>query len=565
MRLAATLLLCGLALGGCTWKIDAPVETANGQPAEVRAEPSYIGMDAVLPATVLEQQIRDQYAGRTLFKGRSDEINARLLVKQRSVEERIVRILVTPARAAGCAITGYSTSRRRTCSSRKPWGCVTRVWETVTSPIRSCWAAAQAVYRDQVENIVLIKEAVAPTSVWLDYHVDLDSISIQAAGEKLKVKALLDLNAKVDVKQGLLSANTTVRGALNCDAVVAVDASARIKVTPSAELDLALEDVQLDWRRLCAPGALEAAELQGYLSPGTFAANKAIELALEETVKKVVNKQLDRAGSDLNLPDQLRKLAAGLREPIALGPDAWIEVNPEGLFVSTPRREGDENAVRVHAGVVAAPVFSVGARPAASAETTLAVRREDRPNRFNIIARGEVPLERISTELQAAAKDYVAQNRDIPVKVRSVRVYQSGAKLVIAIRMKHRNELLRGAGTIYLTATPTLADNADLVSLTDVKFDVDTRNVLLKVVDKLANSKIEEFLESRARFEYGGDLARLRRDYANFAVPVPSVGEIKGQVQDVKARGLWVADGQLKVLAEVSGTASLIVSTIAPQ
>ena len=116
------------ALAGCReWQTEAPVETTVGQP-DVTIPVSRINLPVAISTDSIADRIEAEFRDKHLASGRTDEINARLLVDRSLTGERIVRTLVSPEVPRQCAMEWVETQVRRVRNVRESFSCLLSPW-----------------------------------------------------------------------------------------------------------------------------------------------------------------------------------------------------------------------------------------------------------------------------------------------------------------------------------------------------------------------------------------------------------------------------------------------------
>ena len=574
-RIAA--IAFAVALAGCRhWDIAAPERTTSGQ-LTVAQPLSTLSLPVRLNTTDLASAIMSEYSSKPLAAGQTGEISAKVLFNQKVTARKVVHILVSPLVPRQCT----SSVEQTTISVLEhypeaymcwltPWkwgqcfrDAVRTVTKTVPKTVEKCVEEQAAIYRDELQPIVELKEALLPTSIVVHHEAHLAALQITATGSRVAVAGTINLAAWIDVKQGALGTDFTVKGALRCDGTVAISAAADATVKPDASLDLDLKDFALNWTKACVPGAVESIDLAVLTNPGLLAATRLLGPELKKTILKKLNEKLHDATDDkLKFADRLQKLALQLQAPQKVGSDAWLLARPREIFVSTFLSGGDGagNELRLNVGLRALPELIVGNRPSDPASADIPFVIDNPAGGFTLAVAGNCSLAVVRQKLEVAISKYLdeksaAQN----VTVDDVDVYQSGAKLVIAIGIATKHGWFGHLGTVYLTAIPALAPDGSEIRFQDVQFDVQTRIVLLKAAAWVLDARIEQKIQDIAHFPISGPIEKARQTLASFSLDL-GAGALHGQVGDLSAKGIWIADGEIEALALASGTASLQLS-----
>jgi Domain of unknown function (DUF4403) len=562
-------------LSACTdWDAKAPAVTSVGQKT-VQVPDSVLNVDIAVNTAEVEKQLLAKYANEPLGSGRSDEISGKLFLNEKTTVQKAVDVVVTPFKAAGC-LTENVASQCVQNTTRRIWeNCLRRlrldrcfrdVVETTTVPCRreveTCWPEVKEIVESQLQLSTEIHEELFPTSFWMNHKVVLHGVDIEANGQNLHLSAKIGVNVLIDVKQGILSESVTVKGALACDMSTQIDADFSTNVTNAPSVEVKAEDFNIGIDKLCVPGAVELADL-AMINPGTIIQKKLIEDTLKPIILKELNKQLNKSTADsLNFADDLDVIGQDARKPIKLGDDLWLSINPEVLTLSQfgSSGSGADNKLVLQVGLRAKPAVQLGPEPAPSQGGKLPVKIAAKvlPS-FTLGAGGAVNLESAAAKLLKEMQAFLDKEySDILVTVGDIDLYQSGDRLALALTFVQRSGG-KEEGKLYILARPYLDVAAMEVRLADVDFDADSKRVAVKVIAKFADSVLEDFIEDKARFSYGGELAKLQAEVAKFE-STDKITTITGTIDTIDPKDIWVQDQDLRLWAEVKGSVTLTIT-----
>jgi hypothetical protein len=597
MRILLALIVAATLSACDRWDAKAPQPTQAGQ-SDVAVPVSFAQAEISVSSQEFRDALMAKYGAKPLSEGVTGDISAKLLVEEKTVEQRIVNQIVTPYKAAGCAVKQVAAQcpqntvkriKERCFKNLRPWDCFKTVTETIYVPcqqeIRECWPEVKEVIESKIEPFISIKENIIPTSIRVHHTVRLLDAGVQAIDQGVSVTATFKIGISVDVKQGLLNASMTVKGALACDSQIKVSARSSALVTAQPAIDLEIKDFNIDAQKICVPGAVEVANA-ALSNPGTYLTKELVGPILKKVLLDAINKQMQQAiGDDLNFKDDLARLQNDIRDPIKLGDDIWLTIAPARLWLSQFKAAGSGPANKLMLNVaVEAALQVVGGEKPAPAPQAAALPiglKSDIANSFAAAVHGKVSLEDAKARLsEAVPRLFNEKFPDAPLFPGPVSLYQSGAKFVIGVPFLKRSDK-KEIGTAYLWATPYIEDSTYSVRLKDVAFDIDSHRMLVKVADWLLSSTIEKFIEHAARFEYGGLVARLENGMGfrpkdvprdnpmlipAIAVFSPDPGKfesdgktlaVSGHIHRIDFRNIWIADNAINLLGIATGDLNL--------
>ena len=282
-----------------------------------------------------------------------------------------------------------------------------------------------------------------------------------------------------------------------------------------------------------------------------------------DRVRQLVQKELDRAAPrlDAEIADaiQLRRRVesvwADLQEPIRADSGVYLVLRPESVAVALPPR-ADGATLSTTVTVRLRPRVMVGERPAVDTLPLPDFRDALPGDGFRIALMAELPY-RAANELlndELAGKAFEVQGRT--VRVKGVRAYGSGERLVLAVRVGGD-----ARGTLYLVGTPRYDPAAQVVTVPDLDFSVETRSVVAETAEWLLRSRLRERLRERARFAVGAHVEEIRRDVAEAMNRRLSRGvQLSGGVDSLRAVGVTVTPSSRVAVVEAGGHARVDIT-----
>lgn len=572
-RIVTTAMLVGGLVAACNpWGAAAPPRTSVGE-RTVEVPDSLVRVPVQIRTAALTAAIMEAYRSRPLSEGRSPEISAKLLIDEGTVVEKMVDILVAPARPGECIIRQVPKQIvRRMKVGVEAYGCALKPWkwgncwrdvirdvtETVLEPVKECSQAVAELWRKELQPVLEVHERLFPTSIWVNHGLHLMGMEMAASGNRISLVGDLRLNVGVDMRQGALGARMTVKGALACESELTLKLDADVHITPEATLDVRIAKVDLDWRKACIPGAVEAFDLASLLNPTLLVGSRALGAGLNSVLRKELNRAIqENAADDLNFRDDLIRVTPRLREAHPIGDQLWLEVKPSKIVVSDVRGEGagTANALTIDAGFVGRPLITAGSRPTPAPGGQIPFELSSGPTGIAIAVEGAVPLAQAQGQVSSALRKAVDERfAGQPFTTGQVELYQSGEKLVAGVDIQNRSSG-KTLGTVYLWATPALSDDRRSIRLSDVGFDVASRNVLVKSAAWLLDGLVEKTISDQS-IAIGGALDKLLQQNGAFSADI-NVGLLRGSAATLEPGAIWVGGDSLRAVLIARGEARI--------
>jgi hypothetical protein len=139
------------------------------------------------------------------------------------------------------------------------------------------------------------------------------------------------------------------------------------------------------------------------------------------------------------------------------------------------------------------------------------------------------------------------------------RIYGGGfEKLIIKINFSGTN-----SGVVYLVGKPVYDKDKRMIEVTDIDFDIKSKNVLLGSADWLFDKKITKEISKYARFELGPYIDTAKISF-NSQLNQEWIKGIRseGTIRDIKLIGIYPMQQHLVIRSNCSGELSVKVESI---
>jgi len=286
-----------------------------------------------------------------------------------------------------------------------------------------------------------------------------------------------------------------------------------------------------------------------------------------ERVQNLVQDLLDKNAPEI---DQRIREAADLRrrvedvwetvqEPIEASKGVYVLMQPAALSATPPRGSGTTLTTTV--SVVVRPKLVVGKRPAVTPKP-LPLAGGTVPGRgFHIQMVAELPFTVMDSIVRAKL---VGRHFDIEghrITVRRARLYGAGTKLVLAASIAGDAK-----GTLYFVGTPVFDADSQVVSVPDLDFSVESREVLPEVAEWLLYDQLRDQMRESARFAVGDRIASIRRDVdAALDRQLGRSVRTTGRVDRITPLGVFVFSRSVAAVVQAEGEAQIHIDVGAPQ
>lgn len=199
-----------------------------------------------------------------------------------------------------------------------------------------------------------------------------------------------------------------------------------------------------------------------------------------------------------------------LQRPIEVSPGVWLVMEPEKARISQPRRSGDK--VRFDLGVMARPRLVLGEEPRVE-ERPLPPLQEGRfPGESSVHVEVQIPYEEATRMLRDLIVGRGVEAGGHHTVVRDVAVWGSGDGAVLRLDLEtDRGFFRRVRGTVFIVGRPSYDAEAGVLSLEELDYSLETKNLPVQVAEVLLRPELLEILQQSARFDVGDYVDEARR------------------------------------------------------
>lgn len=249
------------------------------------------------------------------------------------------------------------------------------------------------------------------------------------------------------------------------------------------------------------------------VQPGVRCRLTEAKIDVTDRVQKLVQDLLDRAAPQIDqkiteavdLRRRVEDLWSDIQQPIRASKDVYVLIQPESLSATAPRGKGTTLSTSV--AVVVRPRVVIGDRPPVD-EQPLPPSGHVAPGRgFQLQLTADLPYAVVDSILEKKLAGHTFDARGHRITVVGAHLYGSGDRVVLQVRVKGDAK-----GTIYLVGTPQFDPVTRAISVPDLDFSVESRQLLPKVAEWLMGDQLRDELRGAARFELGDRVDRIRGD-----------------------------------------------------
>lgn len=282
--------------------------------------------------------------------------------------------------------------------------------------------------------------------------------------------------------------------------------------------------------------------------------------AILRNTRKALGQEIDAIiGETLGLDNVVKNTWDLLFQPLLVAPDysAWLQVNPTSIGM-TPivlRNKILSSTIIVEAK----PLVSVGPRPADRSPDPLPAFTQytaAAPG-FQILVPTQITWEEAEriAKAQILGETYSAGKRKVTIE--NLELYGNSEKVVV-------NTKLAGSynGSIYLTGKPVYHSEANRITIEDLDFTLETKNVLLKSAGWLLRTTIKNRIHDNLNFLVAqnlGDMRSMLESELN-RYQLGAGLRLQGQVKDLTLGGIQLSQTGILLNAMLEGEVRITVA-----
>jgi hypothetical protein len=293
------------------------------------------------------------------------------------------------------------------------------------------------------------------------------------------------------------------------------------------------------------------------LAPGISIPLPFISDLLLEANQKDINAQIDKAfQSSLDLKSYFAPIWNNIQVPIKLSGEypLWVKITP--LEISTVPLQGSADRITHTIGIKAYTELFYGNEPAYQVNKNLPdlkiTSRLD--NDFNISLGLEVPFIHINEIANQQLSGFQYRQGKYLVEVKDIFLFGSGDKIIVALNISGTIK-----GTIYLSGKPYYDRETASMKVSDLDFDIRTKNVLVRSASWIFHQNLVQNLGQQLSFPIGDQLQSARSQLQSYldankkiqyfgisgTIEKPDIGDILITQQSVKV--MIIFRGKIKV------------------
>lgn len=271
-------------------------------------------------------------------------------------------------------------------------------------------------------------------------------------------------------------------------------------------------------------------------------------------------KELDKSYGTVDLKPRFQQVWNQLSKIYSIYGLGWLKINPQKIRINNLFALND--SLNVFIGLSAKPSISFE-KPAEQSSLIPNIGSFSRQPGFSIFLDAVLSYDSLGTILnqQLQGKQFDFKKGFIKKKfiIDECKIYGGGfEKLIIKINFSGTN-----SGVVYLVGKPVYDKDKKNIEVTDIDFDIKSKNVLLGSADWIFDKKITKEISKQAKFELAGfiDTAKMNINKELNKEWVKGIRSY-GTIKDISLIGIYPMQQQLVIRSNCTGELSVKVESI---
>lgn len=274
--------------------------------------------------------------------------------------------------------------------------------------------------------------------------------------------------------------------------------------------------------------------------------------------QKTINKQIDLGiKENLDTRKYISEAWKSLQKPIKVNDEynIWLKVTPQEI--QTTPLKGTAGIIRQQISIKSITEAQLGSEPLASNPVPLGKLeiKPKLPEGFLINLSVDIPFTKANEFAKAYLKDKAFQQGKYTLLIKDADIYGNNDHMVVHL-------IVEGSlkGDLYLTAIPVYNEEKQSIQVTDVDFDIKTRNILAKSGSWLLKSYLLKMIEKNLEFPMAEQLESSRKLLQDNIKSVPLIGNIylDGNIETLKLGNIHLRPDGIRSLVKLGGQVRIL-------
>ncbi len=423
------------------------------------------------------------------------------------------------------------------------------VCEPVYEVVKVAIQVPETVFEIIEEPYTEIVKSTMNTKARVSYDIELSTFEATLNGNNLTMVGEFDYGIRLGVKQDLLGVKTTISGVSECGmngdprSIIRVTISGAIGLSENQKLTFTRNSKKIEWPKKCQ---LTAADIQ---------LDDILDLPfIDKAFDRAVEKGLSKLPSEYDLRPTIEQAWANLYNPIKLGDDIFLYINPKNAWLMPIT--GEQEKLHTGMGLTAKPVISTGKLSGLIEKPlpkTLEIKTTS--SSINLAVEGRLSFERATSELkkQIARLDLGKYASLITIDDAVVYPGLNGA-MVIGLTLSRPF-----VGHVYLEGRPQYIIETGVIEFSNLNFEIDSRNYIANTAAWIFDSNIESLLQNNVSWGLDKESKKILEKIKSYDLTFGH-GKLTGTTQSLTPVEIYLSRDYLHLILNANGKADLLIA-----
>jgi hypothetical protein len=288
------------------------------------------------------------------------------------------------------------------------------------------------------------------------------------------------------------------------------------------------------------------------IGPITVPIARLLENVIDKQLQSITKEIDSNVNGLIDLRQNIESLWSIAQDPILLDDSSqtWLKAEPKALLLAPIT--SNQSALSIILGLETYLETFTGNKPSLLEKKPLPeLRTATRAAQdFTIQIRSELSFD-AATEI--AKKQLVGQEfyfKKKVVRIEDIQIYGKGdlayVKLIMSGSLK---------GELFLSGIPTFNSQTNELSIEQLDYDLQSKNVLVKAGSWLLNGTLQKQLQQYMRYSFDKEISSIRDDLSSRIKKTKhkNLFTLKGNLKEFKVRGVYMAQDHFDIVLDLQG------------
>ena len=292
------------------------------------------------------------------------------------------------------------------------------------------------------------------------------------------------------------------------------------------------------------------------IGPINIPITRLLENVIDNQLQSVIKEIDSNVNGLIDLRSNIESLWNLAQEPILLDDTSqtWLKAEPKALLLAPIT--SNQSVLSIGLGLETYLETFTGNKPLLKEKKPLPeLRPASRAAQdFSIQIRSELSFEAATA---IAKKQLVGEEfhfKKKVVRVDDIQIYGKGDLAYVKVAMSGSLK-----GELFLSGIPTFNSQTNELSIEQLDYDLQSKNVLVKAGSWLLNGTLQKQLQHHMRFSFDKEISSIRNDLSNRIkkTKYKNLFTLKGNLKEFKVHDVYMAENHFDIVLDAQGNAKI--------